>query len=82
MNVQQLSNPCLRQFLNMSLVYRVDPGRLGEKVLSSKSSKKNNIFNGSSGRIVVDEVDDEDVTKWAWNRLMKKDNSKIQSAAC
>lgn len=60
MNVQQLSNPCLRQFLNMSLVYRVDPGRLGEKVLSSKSSKKNNIFNGSSGRIVVDEVDDED----------------------
>lgn len=44
----------------MSLVYRVDPGRLGEKVLSSKSSKKRNIFNGSSGRIVVDEVDDED----------------------
>ncbi len=44
----------------MSLIYKVDPGKLGDKNHAVKSSKKRNIFSGSSGRIVVDEVDDDE----------------------
>ncbi len=43
----------------MSLIYRVDPGKLGDKNQALKKIKKANIFSGSSGRIVVDEVDDD-----------------------
>jgi hypothetical protein len=48
------------QFLSMSLIYKVDPGKLGDKSHGLKASKKRNIFSGSSGRIVVDEVDDDE----------------------
>lgn len=47
------------QFLNMSLIYNVDPNAIGIKLLRS-STKKRNIFSGSSRRIIVDEIDDDD----------------------
>lgn len=56
----QHSNLNRGQFLKMSLIYKVDPGKLGDKTQGSKNSKKRNIFSGSSGRIVVDEVDDDE----------------------
>lgn len=47
----------------MSLIYKVDPGKLGDK--TTKISTKRNMFSGSSGRIVVDEIeDDEDISNW------------------
>ncbi len=61
-NQNQSPHVYARQFLSMSLIYKVDPGKLGEKTVGIKSTKKRNIFTGSSGRIIVDEVDDEDVS--------------------
>ncbi len=65
MSHQQISpvtNNYLTQFLNMGMIYKVEPKALDDKTMKSKSLslRRGNIFNGSNARIMVDEVDDED----------------------
>lgn len=60
LNPAQPVNNYLTQFLNMNLIYKVDPGSFNETKIQLKNSRKRNIFSGSSGRIIVDEVDDNE----------------------
>lgn len=46
------------QFLTMSLIFDFDQPNFGDATYLMKSSRRRNIFSGSSGRIIVDEVDD------------------------
>jgi hypothetical protein len=41
----------------MNLIYKVDPKGLSD-TSGLGSKKKRNVFNGSSGRIIVDEMDE------------------------
>ena len=43
----------------MNIIYKVDPSNIND-MNSLSNKKKRNIFNGSNGRIIVDEVDGED----------------------
>jgi len=40
----------------MSLIYNVEQPMIGDNMQALKSSRRRNIFSGSSGRIIVDEV--------------------------
>lgn len=54
----QLANLNRSQFLTMSLIFDVDQPTFGDSSYMIKGSRRRNIFSGSSGRIIVDEVDD------------------------
>ena len=57
--VSTTTNNYLTQFLNMGLIYKVDPKALDDKTIKSKALRgRNHMFTGSNPRLMVDEVDD------------------------
>ena len=52
--ISSVANNYLTQFLNMNIIYKVDPGTLDDMEIKSKASRKRNFFSGSNGRLFVD----------------------------
>jgi hypothetical protein len=57
--ISPIANNYLTQFLNMGMIYKVEPKALDDKGVKSKILRRGNVVNGNAG-LMVDEVDDED----------------------
>lgn len=52
--LQPITNNNLTQFLNMGLIYKVEPKALDSQSVKSRALRRGNLYNGSNARIMVD----------------------------